>query len=261
MDTQYDISKAVIPFSWKRMLMAGRFYWPDLKHQVIWYPIATVAMSLFMFLMSGNQMTAILLSAFGIAMQAMFIFASTAIATREQRITASMLPISARERYVFLILYFMVAVPAVVFGLQSLIAYICSLINPDAALTVLRNQATSIVGDIDTHWYAWVKTWVPAALCLWSVLYFRTNRLLKSVLTTLALGMIYTIAATIASVVYVLNNMPAHSEKLSEAASEKMAAEMTSGLLVLDNYASAIAAVALIVLLVMIYRAIRNYQA
>lgn len=261
MDTQYDISKTVIPFSWKRMLMAGRFYWPDLKRQILWYPIITVALSLLMFLLPGNKMAAIMLSTFGTAIQAMFIFAPTAIATRDQRITASILPVSARERFTFLTLYFLVAVPAVVFGLQALTGYICHFINPDAALTQLQHQATSIAGDIGSHWYSSFKTWVAGALCLWGVLYYRENRILKSVLTTIALGVMYTITFTIASITYALNKMPQPSERLSTTDSEQLARQMTSDILVLDNYVSAISAVLLIILLVMSYRAIRNYQA
>ncbi len=258
METQYKLNGAVIPFSWKRVMMTGRFYWPDLKKQVILFPIITLICSVLIYNIKGDSVWGIMLIGnLNILLEAMFVFAPVALAVRQQRVIATMLPASARERFVFLALYFMVYVPLVIFGISYAVAAISGILNPDTTIMSLMEQAKKMIGNENTMING--TMWLPTSVCLLGVMYFKRNRALKSILVTIGLVVIYAIAISTYTMMKFMHQGLGNAANDTEAMD--IAHQTTADIMGMTTMIGYGAIVLTLVTLWMVYRTIRNYQA
>lgn len=185
-------------FSWARLRMVAAYYYPLIKKQMIWYPIVVTVLYTLAYLCQMVSWLAPVGAAFIGPFSFMFYWAPIIIARRDSRMITSMLPATAAEKIVFLALYFFVVIPILIYGVEFALVGLTQWLTPQyefvlSAVTIIRET----MGDVFI--FGQLDELIPAALCFWSVIYFKENRTFKSLLVSG--GALVVIG--VASVVYV----------------------------------------------------------
>ena len=97
----------------------------------------------------------------------------------DDRALTSMMPATALERWAIIVAYFFVAVPLLVYGVESIVMFVASLVFPGHES--LRQIYNERVLGVNPSWIYDCGECVPPILCLWGVLYFKASRTVKSI--------------------------------------------------------------------------------
>lgn len=195
--------------------MVARYYYPRLKWQLIAYPLISVLCTAFMVWMAAEEIPFLGLIAEWILVL-MIIFAPLAFARYNSRQLDIALPAPWQLKAAFLLLYTVVIVPLMVLLLpalsQTVLPYRFCLIGQ--FITV--NNGGELVSKIipswliwlqRTHIAAWGQSFLPSVLCLLFVLSFRNDTILKSVLWSLASGIIFVIIQSVLSATFIFHRL------------------------------------------------------
>jgi hypothetical protein len=245
-----------MPFSWRRMLMTGRFYWPTLKLQVICYPLIILILSILVHSINGERLLKPFATGlFSTLQTAMFVFAPLALIARDRRTMAALLPIPAREQTLFMLLYFLVAVPAVIFGISELVRLICQAIDPATTLSLETFSNGTSLNSTGSN--ICTTPWLFASLCLLCVTSLRHNTMMKSILITVGAFIAYYVTVSTFFVLRVLNYD--HDRLIADdpALRDTFVIDFAH----ITNVISAISLVIIAILLFLTYRSVRKYQA
>lgn len=125
-DTAASLEYTDKPFSWRRVAMLAKYLFPGLKKQMIFLPLAAISFTFayVCFIQMGFESVSLgLVTATGI----LFYLAPIGLARFDYRSTVAQLPLCAKEKMAFLILYFWVfmgiatsLVPALILSYFSL---------------------------------------------------------------------------------------------------------------------------------------------
>lgn len=174
------VHSCCVGFSWHRVVMTGRFYRPLLARQIIWYPVASLLLSLIAYGCSFvESLEPLGATALG-AISFMFYLAPLVLTRYDDRMVAAMLPTTAAERWAFMMLYFFIAVPLLLLVPMAVLEVVAHFTTPGHAL-LQQFYSERLLGMSPSGIYVCADL-LPTALCLWGVLYFRHVRVLKSLL-------------------------------------------------------------------------------
>lgn len=166
-------------FSWRHVGLVGRYYYPMLRPQIIWYPVVAALLTIVAYACSWVEwLQPVGIAAIGI-LPFMFYLAPLMLTRHDDRALTSMMPATALERWAFIVAYFFVAVPLLVYGVESVVMFVASLVFPGHES--LRQIYNERVLGVNPSWIYDCGECVPPILCLWGVLYFKTSRTVKSI--------------------------------------------------------------------------------
>ena len=169
--------------SWKRTGMIFAYYMPLVRKQIIWYLIVSTLAGILIPLLYGTGFGNVYYTLSWSALQFMFNFAPLVFAKSDSQAVETMIPARAGEKLAFYLLYTFVLIPAVTFGIPLLSSYIYILTGgtyPDVV-----EKAMGMTDSLNN--YALLGTLqhlVPTVTCLYFVLRYRHNRILKGVIAT-----------------------------------------------------------------------------
>lgn len=175
-------------FSWERVWMVAKYYYPTLCPQIKWYPIAAAGLTLIVGLLqlAGGVVADASTGIIG-ALSFMFYWAPLVLCRYESRLTTTLLPVTAAEKAVVLFGYFFIVVPILLFGVEYAILGVFHYIMPEMSFI---DRVLAEYGDKQIELRFMAKSlWIffsvlPVMLCLWGVVHFRQNRTLKAILTS-----------------------------------------------------------------------------
>lgn len=101
-------------FSWNRVGMVARYYYPMLRSQIIWYPIVALAIQTLVFFSYFSAAWTVIGSLLTTITSAMIAFGPLIFTNRSNRVLETMLPATSAEKSVFIIGYCLVAIPLLV---------------------------------------------------------------------------------------------------------------------------------------------------
>lgn len=124
-----DTNLTINRFSWRRVAMVARFFYPMLRSQIIFFPIVAFAFSLWINLMPDSFILKDMITGFmllGITL--MFWWASGKFAGPNRQ-CETMLPALWSEKALFVVVYSLAIVPLLLFVPQMIVDYAASLID------------------------------------------------------------------------------------------------------------------------------------
>lgn len=182
-------------------MMVARYYYPRLRWQMILYPLVSIVVFVLFKLLYDHgidRMAVLLLGILGYMVE----FAPLVLALRDDSELDAGLPACGLEKYLFLLGYFLVAIPLLVFAPSELLSLIFygeldqQLVLSQAGVTLpeVMSMTELILGSVSS-------TISIILTCLWVVLANRTHRVLKGILfpiiVSLAVGIVGGIGAVI----------------------------------------------------------------
>ena len=172
-------------FSWHRMLEIANFSRPSCQLQLLIYLGISLLLGVLIFLPAGGSVQTALFTLCWAIIPYMVYFGPCML-TRygDARIVERMMPVKASERYVFFLLYFLIAVPLAAFLIPELCIWIYSKM-PEVITEEMR-----MLSDMHLHQPLMLRMinilgcMATILTCLYTVQYARHNRLIKSIAAT-----------------------------------------------------------------------------
>lgn len=172
-------------FSWGRVVEFGQYYAPQLKKQLLIYAIVSIVCALLTFLpVSGIAQVGIFTICWTV-IPYMFYLAPLVFAKGgDQRIVTRLIPARASEKFMFYLIYTLLVIPAVVYILPYAAGQIyleIPAVRTDELSAMIELQTRRSVGLITV--LNLLSAVSGVLTCLFTVLYFRHNRLIKAVIS------------------------------------------------------------------------------
>lgn len=184
-------------FSWARCLSIGLLYKKSLICYLAVSAILTILGIIWVELINHSRGNAIYVLGLVGFITTAIIYCSPIVFARHDDTLMTLLPVKASEKFVFYMLFSLVAVPVVVKGSWFVINFILSLINQDFDLTnIVRSSLTAAgadINDIKMDKMSIFKTVMNLGqtfsiiiTCLYIVIRSRRNRAIKGIIGVIA---------------------------------------------------------------------------
>lgn len=257
-------------FSWKRVGMVARFYYPRLKWQLALYPLAA-----FLFTLAGGYLLkagfpAILISPFSSIASWMVYLGPLFLIIKSSREVETMLPATAKEQATCLILYaalllpLITSIPAwagsfVVFGTTNL-ASVMSYINfPPEAKEPLEYIAPYLSRSF---YYGIPMTMTFSLVTLLTIVKAKRNRIILSIVFVIALNFAITLITIGAVMINAFSDNWIINEVKRGIPAEELKRELLTDIMPITlDIIAILGIISIAVLIPMIYRGIKNRQA
>ena len=259
-------------FSWHRVGMVGRFYYPRLKWQIIFYPIVALFLSFCMMLFIKIKMPYLTLVPFSYALGMMFYLGPLIFINKSSREIETTLPATDAEKTTFMVLYSPIAIPLLALVPQYLMQYIMfgSLDISEQILDMAIPKDSGINPSMFTGMAA--KNFFPnlmsgfamVLICLCTVVTLKRQRIMMSVVfefvTITVVGLIGCIWA-----IYIMFNTNFFGKIMETYPNQEAARDITNEFIVksMPGVTWAICAAAIVgiaILIPMTYRGIKKFQ-
>lgn len=181
-------------FSWARTRLVARYYYPNLRWQVIAYPAAGLAIGLLNYLLYSTEWGFLVAALVSIISGALVYFGPLIFIRRSNRVVETMLPATGAEKSTFLIPYCIIFLPLCVYGLSAAVYYTLSALFGEPAFMEQFSQMT--MNMLHNAVYAVFQTCqslVGPATCMFCVFALRRNRMMAifwTILSSVGLGII-----------------------------------------------------------------------
>lgn len=132
-DTSISMPAVTDSFSWKRVLMIARYVYPGLKKQTIAFPIFSLVLGLSMVFAPFDFTTV-----FSLCISVAYMVAPIGLCNRDFQSTMGMLPVKGSEKLVFLLAYFWICVPLLLYVPSISIFLVTTFVDPEKVKAVLN---------------------------------------------------------------------------------------------------------------------------
>ena len=189
-------------FSFGRLAMVARYYWPTVRMQVILYPAISLVAGILITLCKGHAGWALILTGFlSMPMSLLLNFGPLVFAMKSNQEIETMIPARTSEKTTFVLLYNLVVMPFLILFPKFIVTYI---FFPDYAMTLADDQeAQEVLRDLlaDNSFFiqaiSLCSTLMPVAVCTFCVFFFRKRRVLYSIIWTIVSIMVPAIAGIV----------------------------------------------------------------
>lgn len=250
MDQQAYELQADDRFSWSRVAMIFRYYYPQLRIQFIVYPLISLIAGIATILSDYHTLIILFAGLLGTIQSFMFCWSPCAL-TRSPRDLEVGLPALESEKATFILLYFLVGIPLLTYLPQWILLWIFG--NPLMVMSSNMFGAGELSVNFLTIFSSLVESYVPLVTCLFVVLVARKSRVLKGVLWSVVSLVMIGMCSAVFGIVYAVNNI--------DMAGDSIDGSFVGGMV--NNLVLIIGTISLVYSVVMIYlsyRAIRNTQ-
>lgn len=260
-------------FSWARTAKLGRFYFPRLKKQIIWYPVITIAISLLFILACQQGMGLLMYVILGIGIPAMIYFGPIIFASDSNLPMETMIPAKSSEKWLFVSLYSLIFIPLIVLAPAAICMLPAkSIIEADPIIGTM-NIISKSLGNYSSVIQA-VSTVATGAMfisvCLYAVMSFTRSRILYSILAVFIAyfgwGAVTVILSFVSSSRYIksfsenANNTDGMSENIDSLVSTPQGQDLLGHIYTSALILAVIAVVVTVVLIMLTYRRIKERQ-
>lgn len=257
-------------FSWKRVGMVARFYYPRVKWQLLLYPLFALALNLIGGYILKAGFPAVLISPLSSIPSWMVYYGSLFLIIKESREVETMLPATAKEKATCLILYAALLLPLIttipswiggfiVFGTFNT-AEIMPYINfPEDSKKVIDYMAPLL----NQSMYYGIPTVIACSLItLLTVARAKRNRIILSIAFVIAYTVAMTLIGTVAVIVSIFSENGIINEiKKGSVSDDRLMQDLFANTLptTLDTIAIC-GVITVAVMIPLIYRGIKNRQ-
>lgn len=173
-------------FSWSRVALLYRTFAPRTRWMLITYPLVSALAVLFCYLMwrmTGSILTFTIVQ----YLQYLAIFAPLALAMSRGTELLQTMPVLNSERIAYCILFYLILIPLLVFGTETLLEGL--LLNMDEVFAGIPNQAAAAMAtQLSSHWafrcYLTLTIACSILTCMVTVIRSRKNQIGKAIIYT-----------------------------------------------------------------------------
>ncbi|MDE7411837.1 MAG: hypothetical protein K2M94_07345 [Paramuribaculum sp.] len=181
-------------FSWNRVMVLARYYYPNLRTQLIIYPLVSLLSGIILYFTTKSIAWGFLSGALSLALSIMLYLGPIVFARKQTRPIETLIPARSSEKATFILGYSLVFIPIMVYLPQFLmftLMYHLFPISSDFAELI----KTSFEFNKGFYGLSYVQGLVPTITCLFVVYAKRNNRLVMACVW----AMVAMIAQTIVS--------------------------------------------------------------
>lgn len=257
-------------FSWRRVWMLFQLYYPQLKKQIIFFPIlSALAIFLTAWLVEVNDVTSVWDERMSVAwpmlmISIMYYLAPIGFARRDVRQLCAMLPVTAAEKLVFILIYLFIGVNLLTSGVSYLAAFVIMPICPQMWDMVLESFQLFNTTFGFSVWSVsgFSMAWLFQIIVMYVVLIAKRNRVLKGIIAyfgaTIAVGILSGLAGMIGAMYMIMKHGQDYAQNLiPEADPDQITAEMTQMVQTIMYPVGAVAVVVLIWLIWKMYKKLK----
>lgn len=205
-------------FSFGRLAMVARYYWPTVRMQVILYPAISLVAGILITLCKGHAGWALILTGFlSMPMSLLLNFGPLVFAIKSNQEIEAMIPARTSEKTTFVLRYNLVVMPFLILFPKFIVTYI---FFPDFAMTLADTQdAQEVLRDLlaDNTFFmqaiSMCSTLMPVAVCTFCVFFFRKRRVLYSIIWTIVCIMVPAIAGIVFGIWFALTDIASGMDK------------------------------------------------
>lgn len=193
-------------FSWRRLFEFARFYSPLFSKQLLIYLAFSLLLSILMLLPTGPIAMPLCYSLCWMVIPYLFSLAPL-ILTKwgDNRIIERLIPASALEKFVFYMLYFLVAIPCSTHVLPLAANYLYSKIPLVSSEEMIQIYKLQFSNPMPIKLINFTGAILPPVACLYFVLKSKTGRIIKGVLSVFGAQIFVGILGAIYGIVGVFN--------------------------------------------------------
>lgn len=219
-------------FSWHRFGMVAAYYYPNLKYQILAYPLIGLSMAVLGYLLLHVGIGFLFYAFISFLMSVIYTFSPLIFIRRSNRIFETMLPATSLEKSAFIIGYCLIFVTVALMGVYNLTSSALESIFGTPPFMEEINKAQHMMLD---SWmysiYSYISGLVGISTCMFAVFALRRNRMMAIVWTIVPL-VVLTVLSIIAGFCFAFSEGVADAVNGAGAASEEeLAARITDSLL------------------------------
>lgn len=193
-------SESINKFSVRRAISFGRCFQPNLRLQLIVYPIISLLNSLVVLLFSDKPLALPLIVMMSLLVSAMLYLSSLVFTSGSDLAIETELPLRGDEKAAFMIFYSLIAIPFLLWIPQWLTTSIATWIDPKLVAENTFLQTSSIVPRA-TNITNVFQSLAPASVALLAVVSYKRRRVLMpvvwTIVTVVALSIVTAITVTV----------------------------------------------------------------
>lgn len=251
------ISPATDRFSWNRVRMVGRYYYPSLRRQLIIYPLVSVATIIISALFNHYKINMFLPGTLTLILSFMLYWGPVVFTSHSCRELEVSLPAKRSEKATFILLYTFIAIPLLAYGPY----YIGEFLAGNPFLSEVTEKYAQVKGNFKIAIYiaSIIQMVMPMSVCLFAVMASKTSRVTKgigfSVLSLIGLSII----TGLITVLHMIN-LPKDQLMALDGESPEAIIDMMGGLTDTFFTVSAIGAIVTATMICLTVRAINRIQ-
>lgn len=197
-------------FSWKRVAMVGRYYYPTLRLQIILYPLISLAVGIATYSTKLWHYSALIEAFYGIlsvALSFTYYWAPTVFSRSNGRAIEVMLPARSSEKSTFIVLYTIVGISALVYLPQFLCYIAFTLISGDSSILSAYDMLHLTTGErIAAGLFSALQSLAPICTCLLAVFAYKKSRVAMGILWSIVSLIGLALVAMIYTIIYIASN-------------------------------------------------------
>ena len=190
-------------FSWERLSMVARYYYPALKAQIILYPLVAIGLAVIQYALSRHEVGVLFSGMLSTVLNFMIYLAPCIFVRRGDRFIETLLPATGVEKSLFIISYCLIFIPLVTLGLDAAVPQLLSTVWPipddAAAFATELNRAKAVMGG--GAWVQLAQEYIPLSTCMFCVMALKHNRMTMSIVWTIVSLVSLTVAGGILGIV------------------------------------------------------------
>ncbi len=193
-------SESINKFSIRRAISFGRCFQPNLRLQLIVYPIVSLLNSVVILLFSDKPIALPLIVMMSLLVSAMLYLSSLVFTSGSDLAIETELPLRGDEKAAFMIVYSLVVIPLLLWIPQWLSTSVATWMDPKLITENTFLQTSSIVPRATTITNVF-QSLAPASVALLAVVSYKRRRVLMpvvwTIVTVVAMGVVTAITVTV----------------------------------------------------------------
>lgn len=194
-------------FSWERLSMVARYYYPALKAQIILYPLVAIGLAVIQYALSRHEVGVLFGGMLSTVLNFMIYLAPCIFVRRGDRFIETLLPATGAEKSLFIISYCLIFIPLVTLGMNAAVPQLLSTVWPIpddvAAFATELNQAKAVMGG--SLWAQIAQEYIPLSTCMFCVMALKHNRMTMSIVWTIVSLVAISVAGAVLGIVIALS--------------------------------------------------------
>ena len=209
-------------FSWQRLSLVARYYYPLLRPQILIYPLTALVLAVIRSALNHSELGILSDGMLDSFLNFMMYFSPCIFAKRSDRYIETMLPATGAEKSVFILTYCLVILPLLTWGLHyCALAAIDYFWPADDIVLAFKSSVNELNGIIGMSALVRIaQDYIPLSTCLFCVMALKNNRMLLSMVWAVVSLIVITMLGAVAGVWVVMSEGFENLKELAETGAD-----------------------------------------
>lgn len=194
-------------FSFHRLSMVARYYYPSLRLQLWLYPLIAISIGITQYALTYTEIGFLFSGLLSTVINFMVYFGPAVFARYSDRYLETMLPANALEKAAIIIPYCLIAIPLFTWGLNSgTINLLDTIFGKQNTIMVEIEESARQLYSSNLRIIAEVQEYVPIATCMFAVVALRHHRAIMGAVWSVVSLIVMAIIGAVYGIMTVMTN-------------------------------------------------------